>query len=89
MRLTEPGFHREAITSRPLFLSAIATRTLHPRQTTIRVTSTHAKAKPVAKALAAVAALAGILQKVAVARKRLLRSWTIAAVEATDPELGS
>jgi hypothetical protein len=56
VRLAEPGFHREAITSRPLFLSAIATRTRHARQTTIRVTSSHAKAKPAARALAAVAA---------------------------------
>ena len=47
--------HREAITSRPLFLSAIATRTRHARQTTIRVTSSHARAKPAARALAAVA----------------------------------
>ena len=55
VRLAEPGLHREAITSRPLFLSAIATRTRHARQTTIRVTSSHARAKPAAKALAAVA----------------------------------
>jgi hypothetical protein len=56
VRLAEPRWHREAITSRPLFLSAIATRTRHARQTTIRVTSAHAEAKPAAKALAAVAA---------------------------------
>jgi hypothetical protein len=55
VRLAEPNLHREAITSRPLFLSAIATRTRHARQTTIRVTSSHAEAKPAAKALAAVA----------------------------------
>ena len=55
VRLAEPDLHREAITSRPLFLSAIATRTRHARQTTIRVTSSHARAKPAAKALAAVA----------------------------------
>ncbi len=55
VRLAEPGFHREAITSRPLFLSAIATRTRHARQTTIRVTSSHAQAKSAAKALARVA----------------------------------
>ncbi|MBV8285422.1 MAG: transposase [Hyphomicrobiales bacterium] len=56
VRLADPSLHREAITSRPLFLSAIATRTRHARQTTIRVTSSHAEAKPAAKALAAVAA---------------------------------
>ena len=56
MRLAEPDWHREAMTSRPLFLTALATRTRHARQTMIRVTSAHAEAKPAAKALAAVAA---------------------------------
>ena len=55
VRLADPNLHREAITSRPLFLSAIAMRTRHARQTTIRITSSHAKAKPAARALAAVA----------------------------------
>ena len=49
VRLAEPDRHREAITSRPLFLSAIATRTRHARQTTIRVTSSHAEAKRAAR----------------------------------------
>ena len=48
VRLADPSLHREAITSRPLFLTAIATRTRHARQTTIRVTSSHAKAEPAA-----------------------------------------
>jgi hypothetical protein len=56
VRLAEPERHREAITSRPLLLSAIAKTTRHARQTTIRVTSAHAKAMPAARALAAVAA---------------------------------
>ena len=56
MRLVDPSLHREAITSRPSFLSAVATRTRHARQTTIRVTRSHAKAKPAARALAAAAA---------------------------------
>jgi hypothetical protein len=55
VRLAEPDVHREAITSRPLFLTAIATRTRHARRTTIRVTSSHARAEPAARALAAVA----------------------------------
>jgi hypothetical protein len=45
VRLADPNLHREAITSRPMFLSAIAMRTRHARQTTLRVTSSHAKAK--------------------------------------------
>jgi hypothetical protein len=63
VRLADPTAHREAITSRPLFLSAIATRTRHARQTTIRVTSSHARARPAARALAAVAVfLRGLAQ---------------------------
>jgi hypothetical protein len=74
VRLAEPDRHREAITSRPLFLSAIATRTRHARQTTIRVTSSHAQAKPAAKALAAVAAFLRSLAKNAEQSTRL-QKW--------------
>jgi len=74
VRLADPSLHREAITSRPLFLSAIATRTRHARQTTIRVTSSHAKAKPAAKALAAVAAFLRGLAKTAEQLTRL-QKW--------------
>jgi hypothetical protein len=44
VRLAEPDRHLEAITSRPLLLSAIAERSRHARQTTLRVASSHAKA---------------------------------------------
>jgi Transposase DDE domain group 1 len=71
VRLADPSLHREAITRRPLFLSAIAT---HARQTTIRVTSSHAKAKPAAKALAAVAAFLKGLAKNAEQLTRL-ETW--------------
>jgi Transposase DDE domain group 1 len=74
VRLAEPDRHREAITSRPLFLAAIATRTRHARQTTIRVTSSHAEAKPAAKALAAVAAFLRSLAKNAEQSTRL-QKW--------------
>ena len=73
VRLVDPSLHREAITSRPLFLSAIATRTRHARQTTIRVTSSHAKAKPAAKALEAVAEFLRSLTKNAEQLTRLQR----------------
>ena len=43
VRLADPNHHREAITSRPLLLSAIGRRTTHAGQTTIRVGSTHGK----------------------------------------------
>jgi hypothetical protein len=54
-RLAEPDWHREAITSRPLLMSAVATRSRHARRTTLRVASSHADARPAAKALAMVA----------------------------------
>ena len=43
VRLAEPEHHREAITSRPLLLSALARRTQHAGQVTLAVTSTHAE----------------------------------------------
>ena len=59
----EPNRHREAITSRPLLLHAIATRVQHARQTTIAIASSHAKSIPVAKALHAVASFLRHLTK--------------------------
>ena len=55
VRLAEPDWHREAITSRPLLLHAIAERVRHARQTTIRIASMHARSLPAAEALRAVA----------------------------------
>jgi len=43
VRLADPDHHREAITSRPLLLTAIGRRTTHAGQTTIHVSSAHAK----------------------------------------------
>jgi hypothetical protein len=40
-RLADPKHHREAITSRPLLLSAIARRTQHAGQVTLTISSTH------------------------------------------------
>jgi hypothetical protein len=55
VRLAEPGKHLEAITSRPLLLTAIAERTRHARQTTLKVASSHAKAAWVANVLRGIA----------------------------------
>jgi len=55
VRLAEPDWHREAVTSRPLLLHAIASRVKHARQTTITISSVHAQSIPTAKALRAVA----------------------------------
>jgi hypothetical protein len=74
VRLVDPTLHREAITSRPLFLSAVATRARHARQTTIRVTSSHARAKPAARALAAAAVFLRGLAKSAEQLTRL-QKW--------------
>ena len=54
VRLAEPNKHLEAITSRPLLLSAIAERSRHAR-TTLRVASSHAKAGWVASVLSDIA----------------------------------
>jgi hypothetical protein len=40
-RLADPEHHREAITSRPLLLSAIARKTQHAGQVTLTISSTH------------------------------------------------
>ena len=41
VRLADPDRHREAITSRPLLLQAIARKTQHAGQTTLTISSTH------------------------------------------------
>ena len=51
MRLGIPDKHAEAITSRPLALHGIARQTRHGNQTTVEITSTHAKAAQVAEIL--------------------------------------
>src|SRR5450631_3794861 len=51
MRLGIPDKHAEAITSRPLALHAIARQTRHGNQTTVEITSTHAKASQIAEIL--------------------------------------
>jgi hypothetical protein len=55
VRLAEPDRHLEAITSRPLLLTAIAERTLDARQTTLKVASAHAKAGWAANVLSSIA----------------------------------
>lgn len=55
VRLADPDSHREAITSRPLFLYAIAAKTRHAGQTTLTIASSHAKARWSARMLTAVA----------------------------------
>jgi hypothetical protein len=56
MRLGIPDKHAEAITSRPLAMQGIARRTTHANQTTLEITSTHAKAPVIGAALSNVSA---------------------------------
>jgi hypothetical protein len=60
-RLAEPEQHLEAVTSRPLLLTAIAERIRHARQNTLRIASTHAKGRWAARALAGIATFLGAL----------------------------
>ena len=64
-RLAEPDKHLEAITSRPLLLTAIAERIRHARQTTLRIASSHGRASWASRALAGIAAFLGELVKAA------------------------
>ena len=61
MRLGIPDKHAEAITSRPLALHGIARQTRHGNQTTVEITSTHAKASQIAKILTQVS---GFLKRI-------------------------
>ena len=61
MRLGIPDKHAEAITSRPLALHGIARQTRHGNQTTVEITSTHAKAAQIAKILTQVS---GFLKRI-------------------------
>jgi Transposase DDE domain group 1 len=73
-RLAEPDKHLEAITSRPLLLTAIAERIRHARQTTLRIASSHGDGAWAAGALARVA---GFLRGLVEAAEQLtpLQRW--------------
>jgi hypothetical protein len=63
VRLADPDHHREAITSRPLLLTAIARRTQHAGQTTLTISSTHGMQHKAREAYARIAGfLAGLRQ---------------------------
>ena len=51
VRLARPDKHLEAITSRPLLLYAVAKQTRHQGQSTVTITSTHAKTGKIQKVL--------------------------------------
>jgi hypothetical protein len=68
MRLGIPDKHAEAITSRPLALQAIARQTRHGNQTTVEITSTHAKASQIAEILTKVS---GFLKRIKTTAEQL------------------
>jgi len=51
VRLAQPKKHAEAITSRPLLLHGVARQTKHAGQTTLTITSSHARSQAVQSAL--------------------------------------
>jgi hypothetical protein len=56
-RLAIPKRHTEATTSRPLLLHGIGRQTKHSNQTTLTITSNHAQAGPVRRALESISHL--------------------------------
>src|SRR6266566_9624307 len=68
MRLGIPEKHAEAITSRPLALHGIARQTRHGNQTTVEITSTHAKASQIAEILTKVS---GFLKRIKTTAEQL------------------
>jgi hypothetical protein len=74
VRLADPDHHREAITGRPLLLTAIGRRTGHAGQTTIHVSSPHAKHPWARNALTRIAAFLETLTSTA-EQLSPLRRW--------------
>jgi hypothetical protein len=74
VRLADPHHHREAITTRPLLLSAIARQTRHAGQMTLTISSTHAARD---KARDAYRRIAGFLARLRKNAEQLdpLRKW--------------
>lgn len=64
-RMAIPEKHAEAITSRPLLLNAVGRQTTHAGQTTVTVTSLHAKTPQMQIALKAVSAFLGTIRNAA------------------------
>ena len=65
VRLADPDHHREAITSRPLLLSAIGRQTNHAGRTTLTISSTHGEHHRAREAFARIAAFFADLRKTA------------------------
>ena len=77
VRLVNPDRHMEAITSRPLFLHAIARKTRHAGQITLKLSTPHGHALWVAEALAKAAAFLADVKKTAEQLTALQRWYRI------------
>src|ERR1035437_3673911 len=64
-RLAIPEKHAEAITSRPLLLNAVGKQTTHSGQTTVTVTSMHARAPQMRSALQAISSFLATIRNAA------------------------
>ena len=65
VRLARPEKHSEAITSRPLLLHGVAKQTTHAGQTTITISSSHAKSHIIQPALQAISGFLALLKTTA------------------------
>ncbi len=65
VRLADPDHHREAITSRPLLLTAIGRQTQHARRTTLHVSSPHGRHRWARHAFTRIAAFFTTLRQTA------------------------
>jgi DDE family transposase len=96
-RLVNPDKHHEAITSRPLMLQSVGRKTTHSGQTTVTVTSTHAKASVVQaamqeltrffKELTRTAEQLGVTEKVTLIAKRAFRKLLTSLPPLPTPNL--
>jgi hypothetical protein len=96
-RLVNPDKHHEAITSRPLMLQSVGRKTTHAGQTTITVTSSHAKASVVQaamqeltrffKELTRTAEQLGVREKVTLIAKRAFRKLLTSLPPLPTPNL--
>lgn len=75
-RLAIPEKHAEAITSRPLLLNAIGKQTTHAGQTTVTVTSMHAKAPQMRSALQAISSFLASIRNAA-EQLSYLQKWLL------------
>ena len=76
-RLADPDRHREAITSRPLMMHAIARRTEHAGRTTLTITSTHGNHAEVRQVYRRIAAFFDTLRSTAEQLSPLQRLYRI------------